>query len=166
MEFHVTPYLRVARPTIGVDPLDYSAQPTLIAPHTISFCDSVTNHILSTVHTFPSRFFLHSFIVSRGCHGRLSVATMGRSEPPFLYDRPSTYSFSGPTDPGFNPRAVTQASRIPASPRQQPKGPLVDFNRHPDSVCGIEVLTTHQLHLTNDHCSGDPCKRRSQHGSQ
>ena len=57
MGYHVTPYLRVARPTIGVDPLDYSAQPTLIAPHTISFCDSVTNHILSTVHTFPSRFF-------------------------------------------------------------------------------------------------------------
>ncbi|KAJ5923863.1 hypothetical protein N7466_008050 [Penicillium verhagenii] len=58
---------------------------------------------------------------------------MGRSEPPFLYDRPSTYSFNGPTDPGFNPKAVTQASQSPASPRQTQDGPLVNFNRHPDS---------------------------------
>ncbi|KAJ5729490.1 uncharacterized protein N7483_003998 [Penicillium malachiteum] len=63
---------------------------------------------------------------------------MGRSEPPFLYDRPGTYTFSGPTDPVFNPKAVMQASRTPASPRQQPKGPLVNFNRHPDSWATLD----------------------------
>ncbi|KAJ5645922.1 hypothetical protein N7490_002294 [Penicillium lividum] len=68
---------------------------------------------------------------------------MGRSEPPFLYDRPSTYSFNGPTDPGFNPRAVTQASRTPASPRKQQEGPLINFNRHPDSWATMEKKPTH-----------------------
>ncbi|KAJ5703046.1 hypothetical protein N7488_010594 [Penicillium malachiteum] len=63
---------------------------------------------------------------------------MGRSEPPFLYDRPGTYTFNGPTDPVFNPKAVTEVSRIPASPRQQPKGPLVNFNRHPDSWATLD----------------------------
>ncbi|KAJ5281782.1 hypothetical protein N7478_007154 [Penicillium angulare] len=58
---------------------------------------------------------------------------MGRSEPPFLYDRPNAYRFYGPTDPEFDPKAVTQASRTPASPRQRPNGPLVTFNRHPDT---------------------------------
>ncbi|KAJ5666478.1 uncharacterized protein N7477_008926 [Penicillium maclennaniae] len=61
---------------------------------------------------------------------------MGRSEPPFLYDRPSTYNFHGPTDPGFNPKAVTQASRIREQPKPKPTGPLLNFNRHPDSWAG------------------------------
>ncbi|KAI9739194.1 MAG: hypothetical protein M1834_007407 [Cirrosporium novae-zelandiae] len=52
-------------------------------------------------------------------------------DPPFIYDPPSRYSFS---DRGFNPRAVTQASRSPPrSPRPKQNGPLVNFNRHPDS---------------------------------
>ncbi|KAJ5973098.1 uncharacterized protein N7479_003016 [Penicillium vulpinum] len=58
---------------------------------------------------------------------------MGRSSPPFLYERPSAYSFKGPTDRGFNPRAATEASwtRPAAKPKQ--KGPLVELNRHPDT---------------------------------
>ncbi|KAJ5484161.1 hypothetical protein N7539_005957 [Penicillium diatomitis] len=56
---------------------------------------------------------------------------MGRSEPPFIYDRPATNSFYGPTD--FNPKAVTEASRRPPPPRPIVKGPLVNINRHPDT---------------------------------
>ncbi|KAB8278558.1 hypothetical protein BDV30DRAFT_203216 [Aspergillus minisclerotigenes] len=61
---------------------------------------------------------------------------MGES-PPFLYGTPSAYRFDGPTDRPFNPKAVTQASwtRPPSKPK--PKGPLVNFNRHPDSYCNI-----------------------------
>ncbi|KAJ5133132.1 hypothetical protein N7526_004497 [Penicillium atrosanguineum] len=58
---------------------------------------------------------------------------MGKSEPPFLYDRPSTYNFHGPTDQGFNPKAVTQASRVREQPKPKQTGPLLNFNRHPDS---------------------------------
>ncbi|KAE8376430.1 hypothetical protein BDV26DRAFT_234423 [Aspergillus bertholletiae] len=57
---------------------------------------------------------------------------MGES-PPFLYGTPSAYSFGGPTDRPFNPRAATQASWTRPSSKPKPKGPLVNFNRHPDS---------------------------------
>lgn len=54
---------------------------------------------------------------------------MGSGQP-YLYDPPTLDS-----DPykGFNPKAVTMASQMPA--RQQPKhdGPLLNVNRHPDS---------------------------------
>jgi hypothetical protein len=55
-------------------------------------------------------------------------------EPPFIYDHPSRYSFNGPTEKGFNPKAATQASWSP--PKEKPKqdGPLLNFNKHPDSV--------------------------------
>jgi hypothetical protein len=34
----------------------------------------------------------------------------------------------------FNPKAITMASRQPPpSPKQRPDGPLIDFNKHPDS---------------------------------
>ncbi|KAL4918251.1 hypothetical protein BDW62DRAFT_70088 [Aspergillus aurantiobrunneus] len=58
---------------------------------------------------------------------------MGNSSPPFLYGHPDAFSFKGPTDRPFNPKAVTQSSwtRFPSKPRK--KGPLVSFNRHPDS---------------------------------
>lgn len=63
-------------------------------------------------------------------------ATSMGVEPPFLYDPPSRYSFTGSTDKGFNPKAVTQASWSPpptrAAPR--PQGPLINsVNKHPDS---------------------------------
>ncbi|KAJ5604401.1 hypothetical protein N7510_009555 [Penicillium lagena] len=53
---------------------------------------------------------------------------MGRSSPPFLYDRPSNYNFDGPIDHSFNPKAVTRASWAPAQLKPQPEGPLVNFN--------------------------------------
>ena len=60
-------------------------------------------------------------------------------EPPFLYDHPSRYSFNGPTDKGYNPRAATVASWTPAAPKAKRDGPLVEFNRHPDSVSDTPV---------------------------
>jgi hypothetical protein len=39
-----------------------------------------------------------------------------------------------PTQPMFNPKAVTMASRLPPPPpRKKQEGPLIDFNQHPDS---------------------------------
>ncbi|ETI19605.1 hypothetical protein G647_09439 [Cladophialophora carrionii CBS 160.54] len=54
-------------------------------------------------------------------------------EPPFIYDRPSTYTFGGPTDRGFQPKAATHASWAPKAQKLKQDGPLVDFNKHPDS---------------------------------
>ncbi|MCJ1251378.1 hypothetical protein MMC30_008611 [Trapelia coarctata] len=57
-------------------------------------------------------------------------------EPPFLYDKPSKYSFVGPTDRPFNPKAVSQSSLTPTATRPKPQGPLInskELNRHPDS---------------------------------
>ncbi|KAL4793320.1 hypothetical protein BDV19DRAFT_367050 [Aspergillus venezuelensis] len=58
---------------------------------------------------------------------------MGNSSPPFLYGPPDAYSFKGPTDHSFNPKAVTQASWTRPPPKKKQKGPFVSFNRHPDS---------------------------------
>ena len=55
-------------------------------------------------------------------------------EPPFIYDHPSRYSFDGPTDRAFNPKAATQASWSPPASKPKQDGPLVNFNKHPDSV--------------------------------
>ncbi|KAL8746328.1 MAG: hypothetical protein Q9190_001647 [Brigantiaea leucoxantha] len=59
--------------------------------------------------------------------------------PPYIYDSPSKYSFTGPSEKAWNPRAATQASweaSMPSPPRPKKQGPLIDareFNRHPDS---------------------------------
>ncbi|KAG0160743.1 hypothetical protein PDIDSM_8273 [Penicillium digitatum] len=58
---------------------------------------------------------------------------MGRSSPPFLYERPSAYSFKGPTDRGFNPRAATEASWTRPACNSTKEEPLVNLNRHPDT---------------------------------
>ncbi|KAI9863968.1 MAG: hypothetical protein M1824_006006 [Vezdaea acicularis] len=50
-------------------------------------------------------------------------------DPPFLYDPPSRYS----NPYVYNPKAVTQASYAPRPERPKQEGPLVNFNRHPDS---------------------------------
>lgn len=57
---------------------------------------------------------------------------MGRWQP-YLYNAPQRDSFADVPDT-FNPKAVTMASRQPPSPtKKKPDGPLLDFNRHPDS---------------------------------
>jgi len=58
---------------------------------------------------------------------------MGAAQP-YMYDKPSTYTFGSPTSRPFNPRAATQASWTPPAPKFKQDGPLIDFNRHPDSV--------------------------------
>ena len=55
-------------------------------------------------------------------------------EPPFFYDHPSRFSINGPTDKPFNPKAATHASWTPAQQKPKQDGPLIDFNKHPDSV--------------------------------
>ncbi|KAL9600062.1 MAG: hypothetical protein Q9219_003432 [cf. Caloplaca sp. 3 TL-2023] len=58
---------------------------------------------------------------------------------PFLYDHPAKYSFAGPTDKAWDPKAVSRASwaaSLPSPPKPKQEGPLIDakeFNRHPDS---------------------------------
>ena len=53
-----------------------------------------------------------------------------------MYDHPTKYSFVGPADRGYHPKAATQASWTPKPPRPKHDGPLIEaaeFNRHPDS---------------------------------
>ncbi|OKL62040.1 hypothetical protein UA08_02936 [Talaromyces atroroseus] len=58
----------------------------------------------------------------------------GSSSPPFLYDPVSQWSFNEyHRGKPYNPKAVTQASRAPRPQRPPQEGPLVSFNRHPDS---------------------------------
>lgn len=64
---------------------------------------------------------------------------------PFLYDHPSKYSFTGPTDKAWDPKAVTRASYAASNlspPKPKQDGPLIDakeFNRHPDSYFVVSV---------------------------
>jgi len=56
---------------------------------------------------------------------------MGRWQP-YLYNAPERESMDVTSE--FNPKAVTMASRQPPpSPTKKAEGPLVNFNRHPDS---------------------------------
>lgn len=53
------------------------------------------------------------------------------AEQPFLYDAPSTT-----TSPykAYNPNAASQSSfQVPKPPKPKHDGPLVNFNKHPDS---------------------------------
>ena len=61
-------------------------------------------------------------------------------DPPFLYAPPSRYSFTGPTDKGFNPRAATISSWTTPAPRTKHAGPLINFNKHPDSVSKLNHI--------------------------
>ncbi|KAH6629512.1 hypothetical protein C7974DRAFT_472292 [Boeremia exigua] len=57
---------------------------------------------------------------------------MGRWQP-YLYSAPERQSMNDTRD-NFNPKAVTMASRMPPPPpKKKQDGPLVDFNKHPDS---------------------------------
>lgn len=70
---------------------------------------------------------------------------MGGSDPPYLYDGPSRRQVAYPYS-DFDPKAFTRASwdRATQASQPQPKqeGPLIDFNKHPDSymiVSGSQV---------------------------
>lgn len=61
---------------------------------------------------------------------------MGQQWQPYLYDAPSERD-------SFNPKAVTIASRLPPqSPKKRPEGPLINFNRHPDSYVVLPYGST------------------------
>lgn len=54
---------------------------------------------------------------------------------PYIY-APASHSQQDPFSNGFDPKPYTRASMVPrAPPKPKPKqeGPLLDFNRHPDS---------------------------------
>lgn len=56
---------------------------------------------------------------------------MGRWQP-YLYNAQRNSAYDVPEV--FNPKAVTMASRQPPeSPKKKQDGPLINFNRHPDS---------------------------------
>lgn len=70
---------------------------------------------------------------------------MGVSDPPYLYDGPSHRHVAYPYS-DFDPRAASRASwaasQQAARPRPKQEGPLIDFNKHPDSyfiVTGSQV---------------------------
>lgn len=57
---------------------------------------------------------------------------MGGGQP-FLYDARAPVRYSQLDSP-FNPKAITQASYAPPSPpKPKQEGPLINFDRHPDS---------------------------------
>ncbi|EOD43603.1 hypothetical protein UCRNP2_9684 [Neofusicoccum parvum UCRNP2] len=54
---------------------------------------------------------------------------------PYMYAPPQRYSATSDTLYGFDPKAVTKASRSPPKkpPPKNQDGPLIDWNKHPDS---------------------------------
>ena len=55
-----------------------------------------------------------------------------------------------PTQPTFDPKAITRASRMPPSPPKKKKeGPLIDFNQHPDSYLVLPYGNTNAKPMTN-----------------
>lgn len=72
---------------------------------------------------------------------------MGAGDAPYLYDPPSRRQVAYPYS-DFDPKAVTRASWISATestiskPKQE--GPLIDFNRHPDSYMVVAPQVHHE----------------------
>lgn len=72
---------------------------------------------------------------------------MGAGDAPYLYDPPSRRQIAYPYS-DFDPKAVTRASWISAAestiskPKQE--GPLIDFNRHPDSYMVVAPQTHYE----------------------
>ncbi|UNI22093.1 hypothetical protein JDV02_008015 [Purpureocillium takamizusanense] len=58
---------------------------------------------------------------------------MGQAAPPFMYGAEPRNDSRFPRS-SFDPKAVTRASWEPKPRKPQPTGPLVSFNRHPESV--------------------------------
>lgn len=64
-----------------------------------------------------------------------SIAPMGASDSPYIYDPPAQRKVAYPYS-DFNPKAYTEASyarSVASQPRPKQEGPLINFNRHPDS---------------------------------
>jgi hypothetical protein len=64
---------------------------------------------------------------------------------PYLYNPPTRYSALDPQYE-FNPKSVTQASLAPPPlPKPKPEGPLINFNRHPDSYLIVPYGNTNAV---------------------
>jgi hypothetical protein len=74
---------------------------------------------------------------------------MGGSQP-YLYNPPARYGYSALNLPSeFNPKAVTQASQAPPPPpRPKQEGPLLNFNRHPDSYVVLPYGNTNSVQMS------------------
>ncbi|RAR14097.1 hypothetical protein DDE83_002515 [Stemphylium lycopersici] len=58
----------------------------------------------------------------------------GRWQPYTHMSQRNSMADYDPTQPHFDPKAVTRASYMPPPPpKKKPNGPLIDFNKHPDS---------------------------------
>jgi hypothetical protein len=68
---------------------------------------------------------------------------MGGGQP-YMYDASPNRFSNVNLDPynGFNPKAVSQASFAPMPPKPKPDGPLINFNRHPDSYLIMPQAST------------------------
>jgi hypothetical protein len=73
---------------------------------------------------------------------------MGRGQP-YLYGPPKSIADDPFLYSGFNPKAVTMASRQPPPPpKPKQEGPLINFNRHPDSYLILPYGKTDAKHMS------------------
>jgi hypothetical protein len=73
---------------------------------------------------------------------------MGAGQP-YMYEASPNRFSNVNLDPynGFNPKAISQASFAPVQPRPKPDGPLINFNRHPDSYLIMHQGKTNVPHM-------------------
>jgi hypothetical protein len=95
------------------------------APHSSAFLCRVCEAQVPLVHSVESARRRQLLFILHVAHHSYFLYIMGRWQP-YLYNAPQEVDT-------FNPKAVTMASRQPPSPTKKPDGPLVNFNRHPDS---------------------------------
>ncbi|KAJ5063053.1 hypothetical protein J3E72DRAFT_215802 [Bipolaris maydis] len=64
-------------------------------------------------------------------------------------NQPQSMADIDPSQPIFDPKAITRASRMPPSPpKKKPTGPLIDFNKHPDSFLVLPYGNTKAKPMT------------------
>ena len=92
---------------------------------------------------------------------------MGGAAPHFMYGAEPRNDSLFPRS-SFDPKAVTRASWEPKPRKTQPTGPLVSFNRHPESVppspsSSPPLTPSHSAHLVlaNQQSSYVPLGRRT-----
>ena len=69
---------------------------------------------------------------------------------PYLYSNQQE-RYSDPFNTGFDPKAVTRASWAPPpAPRPKQEGPLINFNRHPDSWQQAPYGSTNAIPLSKN----------------
>ncbi|KAF2430059.1 hypothetical protein EJ08DRAFT_734554 [Tothia fuscella] len=75
---------------------------------------------------------------------------MGGSQAPYIYNAPVHYGYSALNPPNeFNPKSVTQASQAPPPPpKPKQEGPLLNFNRHPDSYLVLPYGNTNAVPMS------------------